>query len=150
MWSYWEGVAKNDVNKLPVTAHMYEYTTQASIFPSPLKISGSENPSTAVPIQAFLCVKEKNQKKINSRRWLFNAFGPLPQLNVWVLLDVGTQPSPTYHLWTAFDINSNVDATCGEICGTEGQVGANFEYNMTNVLDKSLYVFSRLPSSVES
>ncbi|KAG6824507.1 hypothetical protein H0H92_006669 [Tricholoma furcatifolium] len=82
MGSYQEGVAKNEVNKLPVTAHIYEYTTQVSIFPSPLKISGPENPSTAVPIQVFLCIKEKNQKKINSHRCLFSAFGPLPQLNV--------------------------------------------------------------------
>ncbi|KAG6823401.1 hypothetical protein H0H92_010333 [Tricholoma furcatifolium] len=46
---------------LPVTAHIYEYTTQASIFSSFLKISGPENPSTAVPIQRSAASKEKNQ-----------------------------------------------------------------------------------------
>ncbi|KAG6826954.1 Chitin synthase 4 [Tricholoma furcatifolium] len=149
MGAYQEGVAKNEVNKLPVTAHIYEYTTQISISPS-LKISGSENPATAVPIQVLFCLKEKNQKKINSHRWFFNAFGPLLQPNVCVLLDVGTQPGPTsiYHLWKAFDINSNVGGACGEIVALKGKWGTNlvnplvaaqnFEYKMSNILDKPL------------
>ena len=38
--------------------------------------------------------------QINSHRWFFNAFGPILQPNICVLLDVGTQPGPTsiYHL----------------------------------------------------
>lgn len=49
-------------------------------------------------------------KKINSHRWFFNAFGPILQPNVCVLLDVGTQPGTTsiYKLWKTFDLNSNV------------------------------------------
>lgn len=45
----------------------------------------------------------------------FNAFGPILQPNVCVLLDVGTQPGPSsiYRLWKAFDINSNVAGACG-------------------------------------
>jgi hypothetical protein len=31
----------------------------------------------------------------NSHRWFFNAFGPILQPNVCVLLDVGTMPGPT-------------------------------------------------------
>jgi chitin synthase len=90
-----------------VTAHIYEYTTQISVTPS-LKIETSEK--GVVPVQVIFCLKEKNQKKINSHRWFFNAFGPILQPNVCVLLDVGTMPGPTsiYHLWKAFDINSNV------------------------------------------
>lgn len=47
-------------------------------------------------------------KKINSHRWFFNAFGPILQPNVCVLLDVGTQPGPTsiYKLWKTFDVSS--------------------------------------------
>ena len=39
--------------------------------------------------------------QINSHRWFFNAFGPILQPNVCVLLDVGTKPTGTsiYHLW---------------------------------------------------
>jgi chitin synthase len=55
-------------------------------------------------------MKEHNQKKINSHRWALNAFGPVLQPNVCVLLDVGTRPGANslYHLWKSFDVNSNV------------------------------------------
>ena len=29
------------------------------------------------PVQMLFCLKEKNQKKINSHRWLFNAIGKM-------------------------------------------------------------------------
>ncbi|KAJ7655402.1 chitin synthase-domain-containing protein [Mycena rosella] len=124
MGCYQEGIAKNKVNDTPVTAHIYEYTTQISVTPS-LQIHGPEKGT--VPVQIIFCLKEKNQKKINSHRWFFNAFGPLLQPNVCVLLDVGTQPGPTsiYHLWKAFDINSNVGGACGEIVALKGKYGMN-------------------------
>jgi len=105
-----------------------------------------------VPIQVIFCLKEKNQKKINSHRWFFNAFGPILQPNVCVLLDVGTEPGSTsiYHLWKAFDINSNVGGACGEIVALKGRylrnllnplvAAQNFEYKMSNILDKPLSV----------
>jgi chitin synthase len=128
---------QNKVNDVPVTAHIYEYTTQISVTPN-MQIHGPEKGT--VPVQIIFCLKEKNQKKINSHRcvsvtyfslwtssnstssWFFNAFGPLLQPNVCVLLDVGTQPGPTsiYHLWKAFDINSNVGGACGEIVALKG------------------------------
>ncbi|KAJ7276864.1 glycosyltransferase family 2 protein [Mycena rebaudengoi] len=147
MGCYQEGIAKNKVNDTPVTAHIYEYTTQISVTPS-LQIHGPEKGT--VPVQIVFCLKEKNQKKINSHRWFFNAFGPLLQPNVCILLDVGTMPGPTsiYHLWKAFDINSNVGGACGEIVALKGKWGQNlinplvaaqnFEYKMSNILDKPL------------
>ncbi|KAH9979506.1 chitin synthase-domain-containing protein [Lactifluus volemus] len=48
-----------------------------------------------VPVQIMFFLTEKNQKKINSHYWFFNAFGPILEPNVCVLLDVGTQPGPT-------------------------------------------------------
>ena len=90
-----------------------------------MKIEGAER--GVVPVQVIFCLKEKNQKKINSHRWFFNAFGPILQPNVCVLLDVGTMPGPTsiYHLWKAFDINSNVGGACGEIVALKGKYGQN-------------------------
>jgi len=94
-----------------------------SINPSSLTIEGSDRGH--VPVQVLFCLKEKNQKKINSHRWFFNAFGPILQPNVCVLIDVGTMPGPTsiYHLWKAFDINSNVGGACGEIVALKGKYG---------------------------
>src|SRR5258706_1554829 len=118
-----------------------------SISPS-LKINSSGK--DVCPVQVVFCLKEKNQKKINSHRWFFNAFGPVLEPNVCVLLDVGTMPGPTsiYHLWKAFDINSNVGGACGEIVALKGKLVAylinqlvaaqNFEYKMSNILDKPL------------
>jgi len=75
-------------------------------------------------------------------------------------------PGPTsiYHLWKAFDIKSNVGGACGEIVALKGKYGQhllnplgtfpqlfpgpcliplvvaaqNFEYKISNVLDKPL------------
>src|ERR1700679_2256973 len=75
-------------------------------------------------VQVIFCLKEKNQKKINSHCWFFSAFGPVLEPNVCVL-DVGTMPGPTsiYHLWKAFYINSNVGGACGEIVALKGKLG---------------------------
>lgn len=144
---YQEGVAKNVVNGKPVTAHIYEYTTQLSVDPD-MQFRGADK--GMVPCQMLFCLKEKNQKKINSHRWFFQAFSPLIQPNVCVLIDVGTKPGHTsiYHLWKAFDINSSCAGACGEIKTMIGPggvallnplvAGQNFEYKMSNILDKPL------------
>jgi chitin synthase len=108
---------------IPDTCFSFCLTSFAvSVTPSN-KIEGAEK--GIVPVQLIFCLKEKNQKKINSHRWFFNAFGPILQPNVCVLLDVGTMPGPTsiYHLWKAFDINSNVGGACGEIVALKGRYG---------------------------
>ncbi|KAJ4390679.1 Chitin synthase, class 2 [Gnomoniopsis smithogilvyi] len=147
MGVYQHGIAKNYVNQRAVQAHVYEYTTQVSL-DSDLKFKGAEK--GIVPCQMIFCLKEKNAKKLNSHRWCFNAFGKALNPNVCILLDVGTKPggNSLYHLWKAFDTDSNVAGACGEIKAMKGKWGANllnplvasqnFEYKMSNILDKPL------------
>lgn len=147
MGVYQAGIAKNIVNKKEVNAHVYEYTTQVSL-DADMKFKGAEK--GIVPCQVIFCLKEQNQKKLNSHRWLFNAFGRSLDPNVCILLDVGTQPAPTalYHLWKAFDQDSNVAGAAGEIIAGKGKnymgllnplvASQNFEYKMSNILDKPL------------
>lgn len=147
MGVYQHGIAKNYVNQKAVQAHVYEYTTQVSL-DSDLKFKGAEK--GIVPCQMIFCLKEKNQKKLNSHRWFFNAFGKALNPNVCILLDVGTRPAGTalYHLWKAFDTDSNVAGACGEIKAMKGRWGRNllnplvasqnFEYKLSNILDKPL------------
>ncbi|KAI1322301.1 glycosyltransferase family 2 protein [Xylariaceae sp. FL0255] len=147
MGVYQHGIAKNYVNSKAVQAHVYEYTTQVSL-DSDLKFKGAEK--GIVPCQMIFCLKERNQRKLNSHRWFFNAFGKALNPNVCILLDVGTKPgnNSLYHLWKAFDTDSNVAGACGEIKAMKGRLGSyllnplvasqNFEYKMSNILDKPL------------
>ncbi|KAI5304575.1 Chitin synthase, class 2 [Ascosphaera pollenicola] len=147
MGVYQEGIAKNVVNQKEVQAHVYEYTSQVSLDPD-MKFKGAEK--GIVPCQMVFCLKEQNSKKLNSHRWLFNAFGKALQPNVCIMLDVGTKPAPTalYHLWKAFDQDSNVAGAAGEIKAGKGKhwsgllnplvASQNFEYKMSNILDKPI------------
>ncbi|KAI9226551.1 MAG: family 2 glycosyltransferase [Piptocephalis tieghemiana] len=144
---YQDGVAKNIVQGKEVMAHLYEYTTQISVDPE-MKIKSADR--GLVPVQVLFCLKEKNAKKINSHRWFFRAFCRTLQPNITVLIDVGTRPHDLslYHLWKAFDIDSNVAGACGEICVMKGPhwrelinpliAAQNFEYKVSNILDKPL------------
>jgi len=147
MGVYQDGIAKNLVNQKEVTAHVYEYTTQVSLDPE-MRFKGAEK--GIVPCQMIFCLKEKNAKKLNSHRWFFNAFGQALSPNICILLDVGTKPGDTslYHLWKAFDNDSNVAGAAGEIRAGKGKAwlgllnplvaSQNFEYKMSNILDKPL------------
>ncbi|CUM65724.1 uncharacterized protein PRCAT00003372001 [Priceomyces carsonii] len=144
---YQDNLARPYVNNKKVNAHLFEYTTQISIDEN-LKFKGDEK--SLAPVQVLFCLKERNQKKINSHRWLFNAFCPILDPNVVVLLDVGTKPHhhAVYNLWKAFDRDSNVAGAAGEIQAIKGKgwsnlsnplvASQNFEYKMSNILDKPL------------
>ncbi|KAF8160662.1 chitin synthase-domain-containing protein [Crassisporium funariophilum] len=135
----------NKVNEKEVTAHLFEYTTSFAL-DSNLHFKYPDK--GIVPTQIIFCMKEKNQKKINSHRWFFNAFAPMLQPNVCVLLDVGTRPgnNSIYRLWKAFDVNSRVAGACGEIATYKGKnwslllnplvAAQNFEYKISCILDK--------------
>ncbi|KAI8799273.1 chitin synthase-domain-containing protein [Cladochytrium replicatum] len=144
---YQDGVMKESVNGKPVSAHIFEYTSQICVDVEGNILGPSDG---IVPTQIIFCLKEKNQKKINSHRWFFNAFGPLLRPNVCVLIDVGTKPSGTslYHLWKTFDRDPSVGGACGEIYAELGKgcsnllnplvAAQNFEYKISNILDKPL------------
>jgi chitin synthase len=147
MGVYQDGIAKQQVNGKDVTAHIYEYTTQVGIT---LKNDVVQLRYKQQPVQMLFCLKEKNQKKINSHRWFFQAFGRVLDPNICVLIDAGTKPGKDsiYHLWKAFDLEPNCAGACGEIKAMLGPGGKNllnplvatqnFEYKMSNILDKPL------------
>ncbi|GMG37423.1 unnamed protein product [Aspergillus oryzae] len=144
---YQDGIAKQQVNGKDVTAHIYEYTTQIA-----LELKGTQvqiKGRSAVPVQMIFCLKEKNQKKINSHRWFFQAFGRVLDPNICVLLDAGTKPGKDsiYRLWKAFDVEPMCGGACGEIkvMLSHGKkllnplvAGQNFEYKLSNILDKPM------------
>lgn len=145
---YQHGVAVQEVNEKPVTAHIYEYTTRVGI--DLRKDVVETKPGAQCPVQMIFCLKEKNQKKINSHRWALQAFGEALQPNVVVLLDAGTRPGnkSIYQLWLAFELDKNCGGACGEIKAMLGRGGRkllnpvvaaqNFEYKMSNILDKPM------------
>ena len=161
---YQDGVLKKDVDGKETVAHIFECTSQVSVTPSqqlvrPKKEVGSNgqqngssgsHPDNLPPAQFIFCLKQKNSKKINSHRWLFNAFGRILNPEVCILLDAGTKPGPKslLALWTAFYNDKNLGGACGEIHAMTGPRGLkllnpivaiqNFEYKISNILDKPL------------
>ncbi|ORX38479.1 chitin synthase-domain-containing protein [Kockovaella imperatae] len=147
---YQDGVLKKAVNDKPTVAHIFEYTTQLSIDATPQLVQPhAGDPNNLVPVQIILVLKQENSKKINSHRWLFNAIGRQINPEICVLLDAGTKPGhkAIYHLWEAFYNNPNLGGACGEIHAmiSKGKklfnplvAAQNFEYKMSNILDKPL------------
>jgi hypothetical protein len=43
-----------------------------------------DDPNNLVPVQIIFVLKAKNQKKINSHRWLFNAIGRMLKVRVFM------------------------------------------------------------------
>jgi chitin synthase len=102
---YQDGVMKKQVDGKDTVGHIFEvcpsltsvsltntspgqYTTQISVDPSPkLILPHGDDPNNLVPVQIIFVLKAKNQKKINSHRWLFNAIGRI--LQVWILVTFG-------------------------------------------------------------
>ncbi|KAI0700792.1 glycosyltransferase family 2 protein [Cytidiella melzeri] len=147
---YQDGIMKKQVDGKDTVAHIFEYTTQLSVDATPqLVVPQGDDPNNLVPVQIILVIKAKNQKKINSHRWLFNAIGRMLEPEICVLIDAGTKPGrkSIYYLWEAFYNNANLGGCCGEIHAMiEGGrkllnpliAAQNFEYKMSNILDKPL------------
>ncbi|KAL7271600.1 Chitin synthase, class 3 [Rhizina undulata] len=146
-----DGIMKKDVDGKETTAHIFEYTTQLSVTSSQQLIRPrDDDPACLPPVQMIFCLKQKNSKKINSHRWLFNAFGRILNPEVCVLLDAGTKPGARsiLALWEAFYNDKDLGGACGEIHAMLGKGGKNllnplvatqnFEYKISNILDKPL------------
>ncbi|KAF8326625.1 glycosyltransferase family 2 protein [Cantharellus anzutake] len=145
---YQDGVMKKDVDGKETVAHIFEYTTQLSVDGSlELILPHGDDSNNLVPVQIILIIKAKNQKKINSHRWLFNGIGKMLNPEICVLLDAGTKPGhkSIYYLWEAFYNDPWLGGACGEIHAMikggkkllNPLVAAqNFEYKMSNILDK--------------
>lgn len=148
---YQDGVIKKDVDGKDTVAHIFEYTSQLSVSPNQQLIRPTaDNPQNLPPVQFIFCLKQKNSKKINSHRWLFNAFGRILNPEVCILLDAGTKPSARslLALWEGFYNDKDLGGACGEIHAMLGKGGKkllnplvavqNFEYKISNILDKPL------------
>src|SRR5947209_13229712 len=104
-----------------------------------------DDPACLPPVQMIFCLKQKNSKKINSHRWLFNASGRILQPEVCILLDAGTKPGPKsiLYLWEAFYNDKTLGGACGEIHAMLGRAlrnlinplvaAQNFEYKISNI-----------------
>lgn len=151
----YQEVRKTAVNDKPTVAHIFEYTSPVCFTPDlqihrPADDSENKNKKTITPIQYVVCLKQKNSKKINSHRWLFNAFAKVLNPTVCVLIDAGTKPKEKsiVHLWRAFRSSENLGGACGEIHAMLGKnktkllnplvAAQNFEYKISNILDKPL------------
>ncbi|KAJ3219415.1 Chitin synthase, class 2 [Dinochytrium kinnereticum] len=150
---YAEGLAKASVNGQNVTAHIFEYTNQLAVRRD-LSIrrpnDDTKDGLNLVPCQTIFLLKEKNAKKINSHRWFFKAICDSLDPEICILVDVGTKPSKEsfFHLYNAFERDPNVAGACGEIVAELGPYWSklvnpivaiqNFEYKMSNILDKPL------------
>ncbi|EXJ73593.1 chitin synthase 3 [Cladophialophora psammophila CBS 110553] len=151
---YQDGVMKKDVDGKETVVHIFEYTTQLSVTANQQLIRPNDNdPTSLPPVQMMFCLKQKNSKKINSHRWLFNAFGRILNPEICILLDAGTKPGSKaiMALWEAFYNDKDLGGACGEIHAMLGRGGVfgrkllnplvaaqNFEYKISNILDKPL------------
>ncbi|CAI7633243.1 unnamed protein product [Penicillium pancosmium] len=148
---YQDGVMKHDVDGRETVAHIFEYTTQLSVTPTQQLIRPlGDDPTNLPPVQMMFCLKQKNSKKINSHRWLFNAFGRILNPEICILIDAGTKPGhkSLLELWEAFYNDRHLGGACGEIHALLGRgwrnvlnplvAAQNFEYKISNILDKPL------------
>ncbi|KAJ3303799.1 Chitin synthase, class 2 [Kappamyces sp. JEL0829] len=159
MGCYSPALPRTSVDKQRVVGHLFQCTTSVCI-----EKKGERqfyvSSEVEVPMQTVFLLKENNKKKINSHKWFFSAFCEYLKPEVCLLLDVGTRPFPLafWHLYHAFEKDPTIGGACGRRLGRLIDVGEmsvelgrfgrnlvnplvaaqNFEYKMSNILDKSL------------
>ncbi|CAG8852369.1 20149_t:CDS:2, partial [Gigaspora margarita] len=151
---YQDSFEKSKVNNKTVKAHIYEYTTPISIKCS----RDSVDKKAIIPAQILFCLQENSKEKIDSHRWFFDAFCPILNPKICILIKVGTKPDDQsiYNLWKTFK-NDQVAASCGKLNFTKNirwtyllnpLVGAQiFEQEISNILIKPMEsIFGYIPS----
>ncbi|KAJ1560075.1 Chitin synthase, class 2, partial [Cladochytrium tenue] len=153
MGLFMDNLAKASVNGQDVTAHIFEFTNQLTVTKDLTVRRPADEAADKLkllPCQTILLLKEKNAKKINSHRWFFKAVCDQLDPEVCILIDVGTKPTKEsfFHIYRAFETNERVGGACGEIAVELGKTWRklinpivavqNFEYKMSNILDKPL------------
>ena len=127
---------------LNVDMHLFEHTMQ-------MVKSWNQQVSKGAyykPLQAIFALKQLNAGKLNSHLWFFNAFAEQLLPEYTVLLDVGTIPGKDaiFRLIRSMDRDPFMAGVCGEIAVYEPKLGnfieasQNFEYKISNIMDKSL------------
>ncbi|KAI9355312.1 chitin synthase-domain-containing protein [Zopfochytrium polystomum] len=150
---YMDGLAKASVNGHDVKAHVFEFTNQITVTKELVirqPTDSARDGLSLLPCQTIFLLKEKNAKKINSHRWFFKAVCDQLDPEVCILIDVGTKATKEsfFHIYRAFENNPRVGGACGEITVELGKQWRklinpivaiqNFEYKMSNILDKPL------------
>ncbi|RIB26648.1 Glycosyltransferase Family 2 protein [Gigaspora rosea] len=109
---------KSKVNNKTIRAHIYEYTTPISIKCS----RDSVDKKAIIPTQILFCLQENSKEKIDSHRWFFDAFCPILNPRICILIKVGIKPDDQsiYNLWKTFK-NDQVAGSCGKLNATKNR-----------------------------
>ena len=110
----------------------------------------SDDADTLPPVQLMLCLKTRNAGKINSYRWIYNAFGRILNPEIVCNIDTGTylEPRALLALWEAFYNDKDLGGACGALRVDLGHrykyllnplvAAQNFEYVTAVQLDRAM------------
>ncbi|OKO97953.1 Chitin synthase C [Penicillium subrubescens] len=135
--TYQDGVMKRSVDGRETVAHIE------------LIRPYGDDCSNIPPVQMMLCLKQESSNKINSHRWIFNAFSRMLNPEVVILLDAGTKPCKESFLalWQSFYNDKNLGGACGEVHPIQNKkksilnpffAAQTFDLKQSNLLEKPL------------
>ncbi|KAJ5743681.1 chitin synthase I [Penicillium manginii] len=107
-----------------VHAHIFEYTTQVCL--DPLVDPASSAGSLETPVQMLFCIKEKNEGREESHRWLSQAIFPAlqPQMFMFILPGLHPRRDAIYRMLREIDSHQS----CGEAIGQITPNGSSLDW----------------------